>query len=564
MKKIKLNLYTIIFLFLTVGIYGQLQNANWYFGDQLGMDFNNIPPTVLHNGQTDINDRTASISDKDTGEILFYTNGHLIWDGNGQVISGSSDGFPSKTISEVIIIPFPSNDSKYIVFFSVIESLYYPSQNDYYYSIVNWQNGSGTVEILNNNSQLPQSVFSKNLVAARHSDGISFWIISITDDTTISCLLVDETGPSNTVISNQYINYLDLNLVPFGFSLSISQDDSKLAIPCYECYIGNDYGCASFLNLIDFDNDTGITTPLFMDEYIINFMNAECSEFSQNGDLLYVSGVKYNQDDTYRQVLIQIDISDITNYHTTFYHESILDGGASPPSCDIKIGMDEKIYLTRRYENLSNNLCVINNPNSVGSNCNFVEGQVDLSPNYAWHLPSNVKFHEMSCPNDLYIDEDVQLGAFDFQSASNSITAVNTIYSGATAEYDAGNFVLLDVGFYAQEGSDFYAYIDGCNILPPKLKSINTISEPKDIIKIQSKINIFPNPNNGLFTIDFPFKDNLIYMVEIYDSNFQIRANKKINKLDNQVDIGNLTDGFYYLKLFTDDGVFTKHFVIEN
>lgn len=50
-----------------------------------GLDFNTTPPSVLNGGQIDTREGCASISNRSTGEILFYTDGTKVWDKNHQI-----------------------------------------------------------------------------------------------------------------------------------------------------------------------------------------------------------------------------------------------------------------------------------------------------------------------------------------------------------------------------------------------------------------------------------------------------------------------------------------------
>ncbi len=63
-------------------------------------------------------------------------------------------------------------------------------------------------------------------------------------------------------------------------------------------------------------------------------------------------------------------------------------------------------------------------------------------------------------PEYLIITDDVMDGDIDLQSANNTIISSNVIHSGGTAEYKAGQSIILKPGFHAKEGSTFRAYID--------------------------------------------------------------------------------------------------------
>ncbi|MDQ3016886.1 MAG: hypothetical protein M3R25_09255 [Bacteroidota bacterium] len=54
-----------------------------------------------------------------------------------------------------------------------------------------------------------------------------------------------------------------------------------------------------------------------------------------------------------------------------------------------------------------------------------------------------------------------QNGTFAYQ-ASNTITSTAIVNPSANSAYDAGNSVVLQPGFVANQGTNFSAFIDGC------------------------------------------------------------------------------------------------------
>jgi len=66
------------------------------------------------------------------------------------------------------------------------------------------------------------------------------------------------------------------------------------------------------------------------------------------------------------------------------------------------------------------------------------------------------------CLLHLILTDPVVAGSTDTQTAAYTITASNTIHNDAIASYDAGESVSLVTGFTADYGSDFVAFIDGC------------------------------------------------------------------------------------------------------
>jgi len=57
-------------------------NANWYFGEEAGVDFNNTPPNPLTNGQIDHPIKPSAVISDDVGNLLFYTDGNTVYSAN--------------------------------------------------------------------------------------------------------------------------------------------------------------------------------------------------------------------------------------------------------------------------------------------------------------------------------------------------------------------------------------------------------------------------------------------------------------------------------------------------
>jgi len=74
---------------------------------------------------------------------------------------------------------------------------------------------------------------------------------------------------------------------------------------------------------------------------------------------------------------------------------------------------------------------------------------------------------EVVCPTQYTLNSPIANGQSVSLEASESITVVNTIASGATVAYQAGNSVSLNAGFKAEQGSTFQVQIAGCTPLAP-------------------------------------------------------------------------------------------------
>ena len=107
-----------IFLVLSSFISSAQKEANiWYFGFKAGLDFNSGSPVPLTNGKLITYEGCSSISDKTTGQLLFYTCGDTVYNRNLQIMPNGTGllGNKSSTQSSVAI-PMPGSSTKYYLF----------------------------------------------------------------------------------------------------------------------------------------------------------------------------------------------------------------------------------------------------------------------------------------------------------------------------------------------------------------------------------------------------------------------------------------------------------------
>jgi hypothetical protein len=97
-------------------------------------------------------------------------------------------------------------------------------------------------------------------------------------------------------------------------------------------------------------------------------------------------------------------------------------------------------------------------------------------------------------PTNRLVSTDFRAGSRTIEQAVDRLTATNTIYTTAWAEYKAGQAVMLSPGFEAKSGSTFVAYIDN-TFLSAKSE---TISE-----ELVESLAAYPNPFENAITITY-------------------------------------------------------------
>ncbi|MDC8002562.1 T9SS type A sorting domain-containing protein [Aureisphaera galaxeae] len=167
------------------------------------------------------------------------------------------------------------------------------------------------------------------------------------------------------------------------------------------------------------------------------------------------------------------------------------------------------------------------------------------------------------CVNNLVITTDVLSGSTDNQEALNTITASNTVNSGATAVYHAGDEVLLVDDFDALNGSVFRAYIEACTgvFTPLTDGDITRASKPRlnEHYEEDPKamgLSIYPNPTHGVFNVGLDNAKLNAFEIEIYSISRGLLYSNAFQQdgVDTfQIDISNFPDGVYVVKLITSD-----------
>ena len=182
---------------------------------------------------------------------------------------------------------------------------------------------------------------------------------------------------------------------------------------------------------------------------------------------------------------------------------------------------------------------------------------------------ANASCLTICCLQDDIVTVNVNSGNSDYRQAINSITASNTIASGASAIYHAGNEVLLTSDFDALNGSAFRAYIEGCsgNFV---LKQGNNEEEEEEIIvtkeDVLNGLKLYPNPTKGLVNIKFKsgMLDNAT--IKVYSFNGAEVYSNTINKRNvsnHELDLSKFQTGIYIIKVTDTNGVTHVNKVIK-
>ncbi|MDO9000399.1 MAG: T9SS type A sorting domain-containing protein [Bacteroidota bacterium] len=197
--------------------------------------------------------------------------------------------------------------------------------------------------------------------------------------------------------------------------------------------------------------------------------------------------------------------------------------------------------------NTTNNACFNELPNiklrAWDAVSNEVSEEIDITaPCSNPRIPNNAFFH--------YIAPTV---------IANSIPSVVTFSVPVTV---SNSFPLSQL----TKNDHFYstAVVDFTNYQPSPLRLGNITSTTKSGLKINEKLNVFPNPATNTVVISFKSKEIITTNISIYDLNEKLIKSINVNSNDNlTVNIEELTAGVYLLKITTSNSTYVKKLIKE-
>lgn len=344
--------------------HAQKQDYNWCFGDSCGIHFSDTSALAFTSSLTyDTSyvlnlEAAASISDTG-GNLLFYTNGPMVWNRNHQLMPHGTGLHSWTTITNgSLILPKPKDSSLYYLFhISILPS-------GFYYALIdmNLDNGFGDIVSGKKNVLLNNDiVFSEKLAAVKHANGRDWWVINRSMDSDIFYIYL-LTPDTIILYSTQTLGSIP-SQIPNLFSgeMVFSPKGDKLAFTGYP----------GIINLFDFDRCGG-TISNFIDLSEGNSTNYYGCSFSPEGTKLYAS----SDDDLYQ---FNLEDSDIVGSKTLIWNNPYYGPGSIYPLGQHQITPNGKIFIAMGHTTPSwtdtfiiKSLCVINDPDEEGVACDFV------------------------------------------------------------------------------------------------------------------------------------------------------------------------------------------------
>jgi gliding motility-associated-like protein len=329
---------------------------HWQFGDSSYIYFSSGVPIA---GRSSINvyEGCASVSDRTTGQLLFYTDGTNAWDrNNNQMPNGfGMIGGSGTSTQAAVIVPKPGNTNIYYLISCDCGGYCGRPNQGVNYSIVDMSLNGGLGDVVpgSKNISLTPPPTTEKLTAVKHCNGIDYWIIDHAfGSNSFNVYLVTSTGINTTPVVSS-VGTIEQNTSGTFYEsigyLKASPNAKKLALGIIKY--------TPILEIYDFDNSSGIISNPITINY--SQYGAYGVAFSPDNSKLYASSVGNGNN------LAQYDLSSgvpsaIIASQTYF---NAFEASA------LQLAPDGKIYAS--VAGATRTLAVINNPNNLGTSCNF-------------------------------------------------------------------------------------------------------------------------------------------------------------------------------------------------
>ncbi|MFN4811065.1 MAG: SprB repeat-containing protein, partial [Bacteroidota bacterium] len=268
------------------------QNNQWRFGFGSSIDFNTAPPSYpagaalpsilppLITGT--VIEGSASIADKNTGALLFYTDGVTVWNALNQPMPNGTNLGGSDVLSSymaAVIVPMPGSCSRYYIF---CQDDYEEGTDGITYSVLDMSLDNGLGDIVAGQKSIP--LYDNNetelLLAYPKSSGDGYWLISNGSD------------PLNPTLASFDVSSQGINATPV-FSPILRNGSGKLN------YQGTKFVCSGQFDTItssylgfemyNFNAATGqISSPVNI-PFNVPFDILQYFEFTFDGNYLYAA-----------------------------------------------------------------------------------------------------------------------------------------------------------------------------------------------------------------------------------------------------------------------------------
>lgn len=359
-------IFLILALLAAAAATAQQEARNWHFGNNSGVTFQNGAPTYLPGGMLMSSEGCASISDRTTGSLLFYTNGVTIWNAAHQVMpNGTGLLGGSSSTQSALIVPDPGNPVQYYVFTAPNLTAGAPQTSGLHYSLVSMATPAG--DVLIRNVRLADDVAEK-VTGIKNCDGSGYWVVTHAKTTgAFYAFHVTATGVNAAPVVSSYSPPIPDFTAGY---IKISPNGAYLAI-------GSSLSGTSFLGLFDFDTQSGTVSnykalhPGVGDSFY-------GMSFSPDNTKLYATGRAPGS----AQRLFQFEV--LAGDAAAIRNSVVVMAGGQTVGKALQLGPDGKLYVATGGFALD----VVHFPNLKSAACSFQTNAVPLSNSCQRGLPN--------------------------------------------------------------------------------------------------------------------------------------------------------------------------------
>jgi hypothetical protein len=234
---------------LVVQSQAQKEANVWHFGTRAGLDFNGGAPAVAFGSTMAQFEGVASIADRSTGQLLFYTSGITVYDANHDTMPNGKNlfGNPSSTQSS-IIVPKPGAPDNYYIF--TVDDIAGPDGLRYSEVDMTLNSGMGDV-IPGQKNILLHTPVAEKICAVKHKNGQGYWVVAHGISDSFLAYHVTTAGISTTPVASKIGSNHGTPLFASIGQMKISPDGKRIACAAYGKHS---------IQVFDFDNATGIVS----------------------------------------------------------------------------------------------------------------------------------------------------------------------------------------------------------------------------------------------------------------------------------------------------------------
>ncbi|MBA3647719.1 MAG: T9SS type A sorting domain-containing protein [Chitinophagales bacterium] len=381
---IKKKLITTLGFILIRGIcLAQKEGNQWISFEGSGLDFNN-DSTIAVEFPSDmpIWRCNASICDKD-GKLMFYTNGLNIYNRdfqlmkNGKNLNLGNFSFWNPIHDGAVIIPFVGDSNKFYLFHTDLDNIEIGGTPDLttmnlYYDVIDMKLYGGKGGVISDQKELilfSDTLTDSGIQAVKHGNGRDWWLLCHEyGNNNYYRFLIDNTGIHGPYSQNIGMIYTGFNATGYFCNAKFSQAGNQ--------FIKNNHDSTVF-ELYSFNRCSGELSNRKQIRVSDSLYQLEGLSFSPSGRYAYLSANHW-------QYLFQFDLQ-ADDIQASRVLIGVYNDSLNPLITDFydhQLGPDGKIYICNYDGNAS--LHVINDPDSAGLKCNFVQNGITLYPHTYW------------------------------------------------------------------------------------------------------------------------------------------------------------------------------------